>query len=98
MRKPLTLALAALAFAASAFAIGEARITGKVLDAATKKPIENATITVTATEGKTFKQNYPAKKDGTYAIFLLDGTLHEDSGDFAKVNLSGPFVGASFRF
>ena len=38
MRKPLTLALAALAFAASAFAIGEARITGKVLDAATKKP------------------------------------------------------------
>ena len=76
MRKPLTLALAALAFAASAFAIGEARITGKVLDAATKKPIENATITVTATEGKTFKQNYPAKKDGTYAIFLLDGTLH----------------------
>jgi tetratricopeptide (TPR) repeat protein len=76
MRKPVTLALAALAFAASAFAIGEARITGKVLDAATKKPIENAVITVVATEGKTFKQDYKAKKDGTYAIFLLDGTLH----------------------
>ncbi|HEY3054036.1 MAG TPA: tetratricopeptide repeat protein [Thermoanaerobaculia bacterium] len=76
MRKPVTLALAALAFAASAFAIGEARITGKVLDAATKKPIENVVITVVATEGKTFKQDYKAKKDGTYAIFLLDGTLH----------------------
>jgi tetratricopeptide (TPR) repeat protein len=76
MRKPVTLALAALAFAASVFAIGEARITGKVLDAATKKPIENAVITVIATEGKTFKQDYKAKKDGTYAIFLLDGTLH----------------------
>jgi tetratricopeptide (TPR) repeat protein len=76
MRKPVTLALAAFAFAASAFAIGEARITGKVLDAATKKPIENAVITVIATEGKTFKQDYKAKKDGTYAIFLLDGTLH----------------------
>jgi len=64
------------AFAANAFAIGEARITGKVVDAATKKPIANVVITVVATEGKTFKQEYKAKPDGTYAIFLLDGTLH----------------------
>ena len=43
MRKSLTLALVVVAaFAANAFAIGEARITGKILDAATKKPIENA--------------------------------------------------------
>ena len=77
MRKPVTLALVVLAaFAANAFAIGEARITGKILDAVTKKPIEKAVITVVATEGKTFKQEYPAKNDGTYAVFLLDGTLH----------------------
>ncbi len=76
MRRSVMLALVVAAFAANAFAIGEARITGKVLDAITKKPIENAVITVVATEGKTFHQNFPGKKDGTYAIFLLDGTLH----------------------
>jgi tetratricopeptide (TPR) repeat protein len=77
MRKSLTLALVVLAaFVANAFAIGEARITGKILDAVTKKPIENAAINVVATEGKTFKQDYKAKNDGTYAVFLLDGTLH----------------------
>ena len=76
MRRSVILALAVVALAANAFAIGEARITGKVLDAATKKPIPNAVINVTATEGKTFKQEYKAKSDGTYAVFLLDGTLH----------------------
>lgn len=76
MRRTLILSIAVLAFAANAFAIGEARITGKIIDAVTKKPIENAKVTVVATEGKTFKQDYPVKKDGTYAIFLLDGTLH----------------------
>ncbi len=76
MRRSVMLALAVSAFAANAFAIGEARITGKVLDAVTKKPVANAVITVVATEGKTFKQDYKVKADGTYAIFLLDGTLH----------------------
>jgi tetratricopeptide (TPR) repeat protein len=75
MRKTVTLALAIVAFAANAFAIGEARLTGKVIDAVTKKPLEDVVVTVVATEGKTFKQDYKAKKDGTYAIFLLDGTL-----------------------
>jgi tetratricopeptide (TPR) repeat protein len=75
MRRSLPLAAVVLAFAANAFALGEARITGKVLDAATKKPIPNAVITVVATEGKTFHQDYKAKNDGTYAVFLLDGTL-----------------------
>ena len=75
MRKQLALAVVALAFAVNAMAIGEARITGKVIDTATKKPIPNAVITVVATEGKTFKQDYKAKADGTYAVFLLDGTL-----------------------
>ena len=76
MRRSLMLALALTAFAANAFAIGEARITGKILDTVTKKPIADAVVTVVATEGKTFKQEYKAKADGTYAIFLLDGTLH----------------------
>ena len=75
MRKTVTLALAIAAFTANAFAIGEARLTGKVSDAVTKKPLENVVVTVVATEGKTFKQDYKAQKDGTYAIFLLDGTL-----------------------
>jgi tetratricopeptide (TPR) repeat protein len=76
MRRSLMSALVVLAFAANAFAIGEARITGKVTDSVTKKPIENVVITVVATEGKTFHQEFKAKPDGSYAIFLLDGTLH----------------------
>jgi len=77
MRRTLALTLLVFAalFASNAFALGEARITGKVVDAATKAPIPDAKITVTALSGKTFKQSYPVKKDGTYAIFLLDGTL-----------------------
>lgn len=77
MRRTLALTLLVFAalFASNAFAIGEARITGKVVDAATKAPLPDAKITVTALSGKTFKQTYPVKKDGTYAIFLLDGTL-----------------------
>src|SRR6476469_8177392 len=75
MQKQLALAVVALAFAVNLFANGEARITGKVIDTTTKKPIPNAVLTVVATEGKTFKQEYKAKADGTYAVFLLDGTL-----------------------
>ena len=76
MRRSLALCLVLLAFAAAnAFAIGEARLTGKVIDSETKKPIADAVITVKAVEGRTFKQEFKAKKDGTYAIFLLDGTL-----------------------
>lgn len=77
MRKSLALSLVLLAsVAGNAFAIGQARITGKVTDALTKKPIGNAVITVTATEGKTFKEDYKVKTDGTYAVMVLDGTLH----------------------
>ena len=76
MRKALTLCLVVLAFAATnAFAVGEARMTGKVLDAATKKPIPNATVTLEATENKTFKETYKANASGEYAIFVLDGTI-----------------------
>lgn len=79
MRRSLALgALILAAFASNAFAIGEARATGKVYDAVTKQPIANASIVVTAVEGKTFKQEYKTKKDGTFAIFLIDGTIKYD--------------------
>src|SRR3954466_9668895 len=76
MRRTLALGLFALmAIAGNAFGQAQARITGKVTDAATKQPIPNAVINVTALAGKTYKQDYPAKSDGSYAIFLLDGTI-----------------------
>ena len=77
MRKTLALCLLALAaVATNAFAGAEARLSGKIVDAATKAPIPNATIlVVSASSGKNFKQELKAKSDGTYAIFLLDGTI-----------------------
>ncbi|HEV7922080.1 MAG TPA: tetratricopeptide repeat protein [Thermoanaerobaculia bacterium] len=79
MRRSLALgALVLAAFASNAFAIGEARATGKIIDAATKQPLKDAVVTVQAIEGKTFKHDYPVKADGTYAIFILDGTIHYD--------------------
>lgn len=76
MRRTLALGLFALmAIAGNAFGQAQARITGKVTDAATKQPIPNAVINVQALSGKTFNQNFKANKDGSYAIFLLDGTI-----------------------
>src|SRR5437764_3528133 len=76
MRRTLALALFALmAIAGNAFGQAQARITGKVTDGATKQPIPNAVINVTALSGKTFKQDFKVNKDGSYAIFLLDGTI-----------------------
>jgi tetratricopeptide (TPR) repeat protein len=77
MRRSLLFALIVTLLAATnVFAIGEARMTGKVLDAQTKKPIENAVITVDATEERTVHQEFKARKDGSYAVFLLYGTIH----------------------
>src|SRR5258705_10172664 len=76
MRRTLTLSLILLALTATnAFAIGEARMAGKVLDAATKKPIEGAVVQAEATAERTVNQKFPAKKDGSYAVFLLFGTI-----------------------
>jgi tetratricopeptide (TPR) repeat protein len=61
--------------ATNVFAIGEARMTGKILDADTKQPIENAVVTADATEERTVHQEFKAKKDGSYAVFLLYGTI-----------------------
>jgi len=76
MRKSLALSLILLFLgAANAFAGAEARATGKIVDAKTRQPIPNAMVTVEATEVKTFKKDYKAKSDGTYAVFILDGTI-----------------------
>lgn len=76
MRRSLALALLVLAFAATnAFAVGEGRLTGKVIDAVTKKPIPNVVIQIEATEQKNFKDTAKANQAGEFAIFLLDATI-----------------------
>ena len=76
MRRSIALSFVISLFvAANVFAVGEGRMTGKVLDAATKAGIENAVIKIEAVEGKTFKTEVKTKKDGGFTIFVLDGTL-----------------------
>lgn len=102
-RTSFALIVVMLALAANAFAVGQARITGKVIDAVTKKPILDATIKVKSTGGKTFNESFKvSKKDGTYAIFLLDGTLryeftwsapgYADFKDVMKLSLGDPNI------
>ena len=76
MRRHLAISLVLLvAVAGSAFAGSEARMQGKVIDGATKLPISDAEIKLEAVEGKTVRQSVKTKKDGTYAVFVLDGTI-----------------------
>src|ERR1700741_3705005 len=76
MRRTLTLSLIMSLFVtANLFAVGEARMSGKVLDGATKAPIEGAVLKIEAVEGKTVKIEQKSRKDGGYAVFVLDGTL-----------------------
>ena len=76
MRRTLTLSLIlSLLVTANLFAVGEARMAGKIIDATTKEPIEGGVIKIEATSGKTVKLETKAKKDGSFAIFVLDGTL-----------------------
>lgn len=76
MRRSLTLSLIVLSlWAANAFAGAEARLTGKITDAATGVGVPNAVITYEATEMKKIKQDSKAKADGTFAVFILDGTI-----------------------
>ena len=87
MRRNLALAtILMLAFASSAFAIGESRITGKVLDAS-GQPLEGVTITITAVSGKNIKQLSKTNKKGQFAAFLLDGTLRYKFS-YAKVGFT----------
>jgi tetratricopeptide (TPR) repeat protein len=76
MRRHLALSLVLLlAAAGNAFAGAEARLTGKILDAATKAPVANAAVKVEAVEGKTVKLDAKVKNDGSFALFLLDSTI-----------------------
>ncbi|MEA2417718.1 MAG: hypothetical protein QOI58_4375, partial [Thermoanaerobaculia bacterium] len=62
--------------AGSAFAGEEARMAGKITDAATTKPIPNAVIIIDATSGHTVHKEFKADKDGGYKFLILDGTLN----------------------
>lgn len=75
MRKSLVLAVILSTLAVSAWAIGEARLTGRVVDA-DGKPIADVQITVTsATAAKNITESYKSDKNGKFTIFLLDGTI-----------------------
>jgi tetratricopeptide (TPR) repeat protein len=76
MRRTTALSfIVSLFVAANMFALGEARMVGKIIDGQTKQPIPGATISIEAVEGKTVKQTVKAKDDGKYTVFLLDGTI-----------------------
>ncbi|HSN68753.1 MAG TPA: tetratricopeptide repeat protein [Thermoanaerobaculia bacterium] len=75
MRKSLVLAFVLSTLAVSAWAIGEARLTGKVLDAE-GKPLEGVTIVVTsASAAKNITENFKTDKNGKFTVFMLDGTI-----------------------
>jgi tetratricopeptide (TPR) repeat protein len=76
MRRTTALSfIVSLFVAANVFALGEARMVGKIIDGQTKQPIPGATIHIEAVEGKTVKQDVKAKDNGQYTVFLLDGTI-----------------------
>jgi tetratricopeptide (TPR) repeat protein len=76
MRRTFALSIIMSLFVtANVFAVGEARMTGKLLDADTKQPIADGVIKIEATSGKTVKIEQKSKKDGSFTIFVLDGTL-----------------------
>lgn len=77
MRRTFVLfVLALIVVAGNAFALGEARVQGKITDAATHQPIPFAVIVVDATSGHTVHNEYKADKDGVYRFLVLDGTLN----------------------
>jgi tetratricopeptide (TPR) repeat protein len=85
MRKTFALcALALIVVAGNAFALGEARVQGKVIDAVSHKPIEGVVISLDAVTGHSFHAQYKTDKDGGYRFIVLDGTL------FYKVTYSAP--------
>ncbi|HUP60468.1 MAG TPA: tetratricopeptide repeat protein [Thermoanaerobaculia bacterium] len=85
MRRTLALCVITLLLvAANAFAVGEARMHGVVTDSVTKQPIPNVTIVLDAVSGKTVHKETKGKADGTYAVFVLDGTLQY------KITVSAP--------
>lgn len=74
MKKTLLVASMLLVMAPAALAVGEARLTGRIVNSA-GEGIPNADVRVVATEKMNFSKSFKAGRDGTYAIFLLDGTI-----------------------
>jgi tetratricopeptide (TPR) repeat protein len=76
MRRTAALcAIVMAALAQNAFAGAEARLTGKVTDAATKAAIAGAKIHLSAMDSHKFESDYTSAADGSYKIFVLDGTI-----------------------
>jgi tetratricopeptide (TPR) repeat protein len=76
MRKTFALCLVLMAVVAmNAFALGEARFEGKVIDAATKAGVPGASILVVSTGARNFKAEFKTDKDGNFRFLLIDGTL-----------------------
>lgn len=76
MRKTAALCLFAItAVAGNVFAGAEARLTGKVTDAVTKKPVPGVTVNVVSTGARNFKSDFKGDKNGEYRFLLVDGTL-----------------------
>ena len=75
MRRTLALTVILVFAAANAFAGAEARMNGKVFDSITKKPLGGVVIRLEAIEGKTVKHEIKTKADGSYAVYVLDGTI-----------------------
>ena len=76
MRKTFALGvLALMVVAGNAFALGEARMQGKITDAATHKPIPNAQIIIDAVSGHNVHNEFKGDKDGVYRFLILDGTI-----------------------
>jgi len=76
MRRTLGICLLAVAaVAGNAFAGAEARMTGKIVDAATKKPVANVAIRVEATEARHFDETFKGDADGSFRLMLVDGTI-----------------------
>ena len=75
MRKSILLGLIfMLALPITAFAVGQARMTGKVVDPK-GNPLKDATLTVVAAERIPFKETYKVKENGTFALAVVDGTV-----------------------
>jgi Flp pilus assembly protein TadD len=76
MRRTFALGvLVIMAVAGNAFALGEARMQGKITDAATHKPIPNAIVIIDAVSGHKVHNEFKTDKDGVYRFLILDGTL-----------------------
>lgn len=74
--KSLVFLIVALAFVATnAFAVGEGRMNGRILDAVTKQPIPNASVKIKATEKTNFNTEVKSNKKGEWAFFALDATI-----------------------